>query len=69
MGRRVDEASAKNIANAASQHKIIVPFTSPQQRLRNGFGQLLPIANAIQQGRERVQWSVIIDVRGLELGA
>src|ERR1700726_2899445 len=42
MGWRVDEASPKNIANAARQHKIIVPFTSTQQRVRNGFGQLFP---------------------------
>jgi hypothetical protein len=64
---RIDKPRPKNVANAACQYKIVVPFASAQYRIREAFGEFLPAS--IEQRRVWVERSVVPDIIGFEFGA
>src|ERR1700736_6657196 len=64
---RIDKPCPKNVANAACQYKIVVPFASSQYRIREAFGEFLPAS--IEQRRVWVEGGVVPDIIGFEVGA
>ena len=67
MTGRIDKPCPQNIANAARQYKIVVPFAASQQPVRKTLGELFPAS--IEQWRIRVQGGVVPDIVGLESSA
>ncbi len=64
---RIDQPRPKNVANAACQYKIVVPFASAQYRIREAFGEFLPAS--IEQRRVWGEGGVVLDIVGFEFGA
>src|SRR3984957_6711148 len=67
MTGRIDKPCPQNIANAARQYEIVVPFVASQQPVRKTLGEFFPAS--IEQWRVRVQGSVVPDVVRLESNA
>src|SRR5258708_23512368 len=63
---RIDKPRPKNVANAACQYKIVVPFASAQYRIREAFGEFFPAS--IEQRRGWVEGSGGIDTIGFKFG-
>src|SRR5882757_10231037 len=64
---RIDKPYPENIANAACQYKIVVPFATAQYRIRDTLGEFLPAS--IEQRRIWVEGGVVLDIVGFEFGA
>src|SRR5258708_33182656 len=64
---RIEVPSPENIANAACQYKIVVPFATAQYRIRDTLGEFLPAS--IEQRRVWVEGGVVLDMVGFEFGA
>jgi len=64
---RIDKPYPENIANAACQYKIVVPFATAQYRIRDTLGEFLPAS--IEQRRVWVEGGVVLDMVGFEFGA
>src|SRR3981081_2979605 len=64
---RIDKPYPENIANAACQSKIVVPFATAQYRIRDTLGEFLPAS--IEQRRVWVEGGVVLDIVGFEFGA
>src|SRR5882762_9809460 len=67
MVGRIDKPYPENIANAACQYKIVIPFATAQYRIRDTLGEFLPAS--IEQRRVWVEGGVVLDIVGFEFGA
>ncbi len=64
---RFDKPYPENIANAACQYKIVVPFATAQYRIRDTLGEFFPAS--IEQRRVWGEGGVVLDIVGFEFGA
>src|SRR3982074_2125974 len=64
---RIDKPYPENIANAACQYKIVVPFASAQYRIWDTLGELLPAS--IEQRRVWVKRVELIHTVACKCGA
>src|SRR3979490_843771 len=64
---RIDKPYPENIANAACQYKIVVPFATAQYRIRDTLGEFLPAS--LDNRGVWVEGGVVLDIVGFEFGA
>jgi hypothetical protein len=64
---RIDKPRPKNVADAAWQHKIVVPFASAQYRIREAFGECFPASDLNSALRPKKQASSTFPVLLFEI--